>query len=175
MQEINWKKLYSVIDELTPLKSDCGDLCGKKCCRGEAGQGVFLFPGEEKMFSGEGKWYNVVEYRGQEAHYTGRETFILNCLADCPRQERPLFCRLFPLAPYLDENGRLELILDEDALFICPLVRQGDIQALDPGFREGVGRVWEELLRNEVMQKNVREYSARMKSQMEEPWMKLLK
>lgn len=174
---INWDSLYQVLDGVTPLEGDCGRLCGKKCCslRGEGGLGVYLFPGEEKVFGPEGPWFRVVGSPGEVGHFTGPRPFLLDCRGKCPRDRRPLACRLFPLAPRLDREGSLELILDPDALFICPLVKLDDPGALEPAFREGVRRVWLDLLEDRAVRENVRAYSDRVDRQAAEPWRMLLR
>ena len=44
----------NLLESLTPLKDDCGRLCGAACCHpDEDGQGgVALFPGEEEYYKG---------------------------------------------------------------------------------------------------------------------------
>ena len=40
------------LEEVTPLKSDCGRVCGAACCRPVQGEetGMLLFPGEEAFY-----------------------------------------------------------------------------------------------------------------------------
>ena len=87
------EKLKSV----TPLKRDCGRVCGAACCRSPENEetGMLLFPGEEEA------------YRGKEG-WTIRETAMgpmAVCPGHCDRDERPLACRLFPLLPVIREDG----------------------------------------------------------------------
>ena len=86
------EKLKSV----TPLKRDCGRVCGAACCRSPENEetGMLLFPGEEEA------------YRGKEG-WTIRETAMgpmAVCPGHCDRDERPLACRLFPLLPVIRED-----------------------------------------------------------------------
>ena len=48
------EKLKSV----TPLKKDCGRVCGAACCRSPEGEetGMLLFPGEEELYAGKDGW-----------------------------------------------------------------------------------------------------------------------
>ena len=48
------KKLKNV----TPLKKDCGRVCGAACCRSPEGEetGMLLFPGEEELYAGKNGW-----------------------------------------------------------------------------------------------------------------------
>ena len=39
----------ALLSNLTPLKSDCGRLCGGACCQGDDATGMLLFPGEEAL------------------------------------------------------------------------------------------------------------------------------
>ncbi|HBV96526.1 MAG: hypothetical protein JL50_16910 [Peptococcaceae bacterium BICA1-7] len=175
MEKIPWDGLYHILDKITPLAADCGKLCQKRCCSlREEGQGVYLFPGEEVLFPGGEDWYTIKEYGPGAGHFTGDRGLMLNCAGSCPRERRPLACRLLPLAPYMDSEGNLNIILDSDALFICPIVRAGDINLLETSFREGAARIWGELIRSSVIREGVRCYSARLDSQNSDPWTRLL-
>lgn len=110
-----------LLERLTPLKSDCGLLCGAACCRpDEDGQGgVALFPGEEALYEG-AAWARV-------------EGGILTCGGRCPRDMRPLGCRIFPLTPLRRKSGALFVRVDRRAFAMCPLAPSG-LRALDPEF-----------------------------------------
>ena len=41
----------ALLSNLTPLKSDCGRLCGGACCQGDDATGMLLFPGEEALYT----------------------------------------------------------------------------------------------------------------------------
>ena len=119
------EKLKSV----TPLKRDCGRVCGAACCRSPENEetGMLLFPGEEEA------------YRGKEG-WTIRETAMgpmAVCPGHCDRDERPLACQLFPLLPVIREDGEVRAVTDLRARAVCPLARQGR-SALDPAFTEAV-------------------------------------
>ena len=174
MTEIKWDRLYAMLEKLTPLATDCGKLCGQKCCSlREEGLGMYLFPGEESMFCTE-LWCSIQSYQGGEEYFTGPVKHILNCRGKCPREKRPLACRLFPLAPYLSSQGKLEIIFDGDALFICPLVKLNKMESLDPAFRQAVYKVWEELLQSPSLREGVTAYSARADREAGDPWTRLL-
>ena len=42
----------AMLENLTPLKSDCGKRCGHACCQSPAGEerGMLLFPGEAEYY-----------------------------------------------------------------------------------------------------------------------------
>lgn len=118
---------YELIGSLTPLKSDCGELCAKACCSpDEDGQGgMLLFPGEKELCAGD--WCRIDD--------TGSGA-ILTCLAPCPRDARPLACRIFPLTPVFSK-GAWTVRMDARARRMCPLVRSG-VKGLDREFAVAV-------------------------------------
>ena len=122
-------RAYAAIGDRTPMLSDCGALCGAACCRpDEDGQGgVYLFPGEEALLEGR-DWARI-----EPASFAP----MLVCEGRCPREERPLGCRIFPLTPVRDSAGRWSVRMDARARAMCPLTR-GGIKALDPGFTRAV-------------------------------------
>ena len=85
------KKARELLADVTPLKTDCGKVCGARCCRPlEAEEtGMLLFPGEEEAYRGKADW----TLRGTAAGT------IAICSGSCERDERPLACRIFPLLP----------------------------------------------------------------------------
>ena len=117
------------LNSVTPLKKDCGRVCGAACCRSLENEetGMLLFPGEEEAFSGKEGW-------------TIRETAMgpmVVCPGTCERDERPLACRMFPLLPVIGEDGKIRAVTDLRAKAVCPLARQGR-SAMDPAFTEAV-------------------------------------
>ena len=47
-----------LLAEVTPLKTDCGRVCGGICCRSMEGEetGMLLFPGEEDFYEDLDGW-----------------------------------------------------------------------------------------------------------------------
>jgi hypothetical protein len=119
------QRAISLVEKLTPLKTDCGLICGAACCRAdEDGQGgVKLFPGEASLYEG--------------ADWAGVEDGVLTCGGRCPREARPLGCRIFPLTPARRASGALFLRVDRRAFAMCPLAPHG-LKALDPAFVSAV-------------------------------------
>ena len=117
-------RAYARIGELTPLSFDCGQMCGKACCApDEDGQGgMYLFPGEEGLFAGE-NWCHILP---------GSIPPILVCDAPCPREKRPLACRIFPATPYFSK-GVWTVRMDARARAVCPL-SSGGIRGLSRDF-----------------------------------------
>ena len=123
------RKAREKLKTVTPLKRDCGRVCGAACCRSHEGEetGMLLFPGEEELYTGKDGW-------------TIRETAagpMVICPGKCNRDERPLACRIFPLMPVKGEDGEIRAAVDLRAKAVCPLARQGR-NAMDPAFTEAV-------------------------------------
>lgn len=122
------EKARALLENVTPLKTDCGKVCGGRCCRPlEAEEtGMLLFPGEEELYRGKAGWKL-------------RETpagVLAVCTGSCERGERPLSCRIFPLLPVIRE-GAVKVAADERARAVCPLLRQG-LRGMDPAFKDAV-------------------------------------
>lgn len=122
------RKAREMTAEVTPLKTDCGKVCGARCCRSleEEETGMLLFPGEEEAYRGKPGW--VVRETGAGA--------LVICPGECDRAERPLACRIFPLLPVIRE-GNVRVAADQRAWAVCPLLRQG-IRGMDPAFTDAV-------------------------------------
>lgn len=123
--ESQMERALRLLEKLTPLKADCGLTCGAACCQpDEDGQGgVRLFPGEAELYEG-ADWARV-------------EGGILVCGGRCPREMRPLGCRIFPLTPCRKKSGKLSVRVDRRAFAMCPLA-PGGLRALDPAFASAV-------------------------------------
>ena len=122
------KEARELLETVTPLKRDCGRLCGARCCAPLEGEetGMLLFPGEEEAYLEKESW-------------TVRETgagLLAVCPGTCDRNERPLACRIFPLLPVV-RDGTIKTAADQRARAVCPLLRQG-IRGTDPAFRDAV-------------------------------------
>lgn len=87
-----------LLEEITPLQTDCGLVCGGACCQTHPGEetGMLLFPGEAEMYRGE-EGFTLVD----SPHGT-----ILVCEGRCNRANRPLACRMFPLVMLLRPRWR---------------------------------------------------------------------
>lgn len=165
MRPEKFKKLYTLLNAITPLLVDCGELChGGACCKAEAGQGVYLFPGEATLFTN-------VDYWGKPTTIDNQTAIV--CDGNCPRDERPLFCRLFPLFPYLTENGDLEIIFYSPLAHVCPLVKLNDFSILAEDFIETVEEVADELLAEDVSREFLWQISRAIDRYESEPWTKL--
>ena len=128
------------LKQVTPLKRDCGRICGARCCRSLDGEetGMLLFPGEAEAYAGKPGWAVRRTARGD----------LLLCPGSCGRDERPLSCRLFPLLPLIGDGGEIRVATDLRAKAVCPLARQGK-SAMDPAFAEAVREAGEILAAEE--------------------------
>ena len=118
----------ALLENVTPLKSDCGLSCGHVCCRPMEAEmtGMLLFPGEDEYYAAlEG--YRLVD--------TPQGKLVI-CSGRCNRADRPLSCRLMPLIPLLRADG-VKVATDHRAKTVCPLARQGK-DALAPEFVDAV-------------------------------------
>ena len=108
------ERAYALLEDVTPLTTDCGAVCDGRCCRESAdSEGMLLFPGEEVLLA--------------DAGYTIRPAdggYLLTCDGTCDRSKRPLSCRIFPLFPVLTEEGRVRAVYDPRGWRMCPLVRE---------------------------------------------------
>ncbi len=128
------------LNQATPLKTDCGRVCGARCCRPLEGEetGMLLFPGEAEAYAGKPGW---------KVRKTARGDLVI-CPGTCSRAERPLSCRLFPLLPVIGDDGGIRVVTDLRAKAVCPLARQGK-SAMDPAFIGAVREAGELLAEND--------------------------
>ena len=130
------ERARACLEHLTPLRTDCGRVCGGVCCRSLPGEetGMLLFPGEAAYYAAmEG--YRVLE--------TSQGPLLI-CPGRCLREERPLSCRLFPLLPVVREEG-VKVAIDARARAVCPLARQGQ-SAMQADFIQAVREVGQKLM-----------------------------
>ena len=120
-------KARKELENVTPIKGDCGLLCGSLCCKktekSEQSEdfGMWLFPGEAQLYKNHAN-FKVVQADGNSSY-----PFLLcgySCEKNdfCKREERPLFCRFFPYFPVVDRNNGIEIIVHPTALKMCPLI-----------------------------------------------------
>lgn len=128
-----YKRAKDIMEEKTPLKKDCGLLCGKACCKGDGETGMLLFPFEETTLP-------VIEKEGVR---------LCVCDGSCNRKERPLSCMIFPFFPYITHEGRIKVIPDIRGGEICPIVRNFTQTRLDRRFLHRVKKVGRLLIEDD--------------------------
>ena len=155
--KIFYNSIYTVLGDLTPLKGDCGRACNKACCEGDKdGDGMYLFPGEEEMYTSLPDWAAISETDFE--YETGKFAPLFSCDGICDRELRPLSCRIFPLTPYV-ENGKLRIITDPRSKSVCPLGRGLDVDDYDRSFVKNVRTAFVILSKNKEFAAFLEEYS----------------
>lgn len=157
-KKLLYRKAYRLLDRSTPLKFDCGLLCGQKCCSGGTHQGMLLFPGEEAVLEGKAPFLHI------SRRSSGNEPVrFAVCRGTCIRKFRPLACRIFPLAPYISEEGKLRIVEDPRARYLCPLLASEGITPPDLLFRRNVYRAFRLLLTDREIAQSIHRLSGILK------------
>ena len=137
MKPTDYKKLYETVfktlGDLTPLKVDCGLICGGACCKGDENTGMRLFPNEETELT-----VKPIEGGGR----------LAVCDGTCDRSKRPLACRIFPFFPTVDEKGKVFIEKDTRAQRVCPLLIHSDEIVFDPRFFKALKKVGKLLVKD---------------------------
>ncbi len=162
IKKSTWKAIYRLLDRVSPLDGDCGKLCGAVCCTcgGSDSQeqeelGIYLYPGEEKIHSRKDEWLTWTVEDADDFEFPDSwhgNVYFVKCKTPplCPRKERPLQCRTYPLSPYISKDGVLELIYNfEDLPYACPLIEE-EIP-LNDDFCKATYTVWAHLLRDPLI------------------------
>lgn len=153
-------QIYRLFDNVTPLAADCGGLCGAACCKGDD-CGMYLFPGEEKVYRLLNPDWAKIEKSDFTYEYRGKTKNVplLICTGKCDRYQRPLACRIFPLTPYVDKNGELEIIIDPRAKSVCPLSHELKLEEYDGKFLQNIKKSFVLLMKNAEIKEYMTRYS----------------
>jgi hypothetical protein len=144
--------LYKITADVTPLEQDCGLLCNSICCKPDASDslGIYLYPGEEKMFSGNEDWLVWESHHRDEQLFPPswpQNVYFVKCTKECPRHLRPLACRFFPLTPHITPENELLLIHETLPLpYKCPLIEKKI--SLQREFINRVAHCWQLMLKD---------------------------
>ncbi len=130
-----YEKINKILGELTPLKADCGKLCGGACCKGDENTGMRLFPFEETALP-------VKELENGVR--------LAVCNGTCKRAERPLACKIFPFFPTVDERGRVFVEADLRGKLLCPLIAHSEEIVFDKRFFKALEKVGKILAKDPV-------------------------
>ncbi len=123
-------KALALLENVTPLKNDCGLLCERACCQSDpdVGGDVWLFPYENELE------YDWAEKRTVRLPVTGERAGAIRCSGACNRSLRPFCCRIFPLSPvFSKKKNEWSVRMDRRAMMVCPLCEYG-LKALSPEF-----------------------------------------
>lgn len=143
MKDKLYEKAKRAIENHTPLKADCGQLCGGACCKGDENTGMILFPDEKTCFS-------VKEESGVR---------LAVCQGICNRRERPLACMIFPFFPCIDSDGNITVKPDLRGRHVCPMVEHINEISFDTVFLRRVARVGRILSKDKDCREFLREVS----------------
>ena len=135
------RRAKALLENETPLKTDCGRLCGGACCQGDEQTGMLLFPGEEHCFK-DCDFGHVIPANFSLA---GRDVQLFVCSGHCSRESRPLACRLFPLFLRFRKDGATRIRMDPRAFSVCPLCGYG-MDALHDEFISAAQCAYDALL-----------------------------
>lgn len=143
---------YRLLDSVTPLKYDCGKLCGAACCDdgGREDAGMYLYYGEEQMLKDAPFPLRIEESCFEYGDYD-KKALIAICDGKCRRDFRPLSCRIFPLIPYKREGEKLKIIIDPRARQMCPLARAFELSDFDKRFTARVSLIFKVLSKNKYI------------------------
>ncbi len=169
----DYRKIYSMLDTVSPLPFDCGSLCGSICCSDEPFSGysdsyIYLLPGEKEFLDLAGHEL-IIEKQPVSEHYLpsswGEYVYIARCPGKdhCRRQLRPIQCRSFPLEPHLGKRGRLELIYcDLDLPYSCSLISEK--KELSDDFVRVTYEAWKLLMEDKAIRDLIKLDSANRRS-----------
>ena len=161
LTKYEYEDIYRMLDEVSPLDIDCGQLCNAACCScaqdiledPEEAMGIYLLPGEDKLFTKDEEWLGWDTCRAKDYDFPSSwhgKVYFLTCKANCfcDRKLRPMQCRTFPLQPHIDEDGSLCMIYDTNELpYECPLITERDKYPLNESFIKTTLKAWKYLMR----------------------------
>ena len=186
IRERTYRAIYRLLDRVSPIDRDCGELCGAACCTvsgktqgyREQELGIYLLPGEEKIHSKKDDWLvwtveDAEDFDFPES-WKGKVNFVC-CKTPpiCPRAKRPMQCRTFPLTPHINQDGELSLVYNDMELpYRCPLIDE-EIP-LNERFVQATFTVWKHLIEDPLIYDLVKLDSETRERQIEELYGKLL-
>lgn len=144
MKRTLYTRAWKILENASPLAGDCGNLCDRACCGGTSDDGMLLFPGEEAMYDQNEDWFEI-----RDSHILlpdGSPVKLFVCKGSCPREMRPLSCRIFPLLPYIDDLDYLEFVPDLRGLRTCPLLFESVGESISPDFIDALHSAFSTLI-----------------------------
>lgn len=147
-----YARAYAALDRLTPIRADCGELCGRRCCQGDEETGMILFPHEELLLNGAG-------YRLLPREMQGRRVLMAVCGGRCERRLRPLSCRVYPYAPTL-RDGTVRVEPDPRARPVCPLLLPEAEPHIESAFLQTIETTFTEMLRSPAVRAFLTAYTS---------------
>lgn len=171
-------RAYTFLENVTPLRYDCGTLCGSLCCKNNAENGetlgMWLLPFEKELLT-------ALDEDGDRKHYTfekakdGTET--VSCDGCCSRAFRPFACRIYPFYAHIGKkaDGRMKITIKRDprARLSCPIAMKTSYLRPTVEFVTAAKAAIRELMKDEIIAKDIVEISDFL-SEIEEIQNKLL-
>ena len=153
-------QIYRLFDTVTPVPVDCGELCDKACCKGDD-SGMLLFPGEEEVYELLNPDWIRIEKTDFKYDYDGKTHTVPIALCEgvCDRYERPLACRIFPLTPYMDADGKISVIVDPRGKGVCPMAKAFYVEDFDDKFVRNIEKAFRLLAKNRQIKAFLKSYS----------------
>jgi hypothetical protein len=155
-----YKRIYEMLDAVSPVSYDCGKICGAVCCRDDSfddgsGPYIYLLPGEKEYLESEGADIRI-ERKLSAEHYLpasfGQYVYVAYCNGpeSCDRCFRPVQCRTFPLAPYITKEGDLAVsFYGEELPYVCPLIAER--RSLSEEYVMAVLDAWKILIKDDAI------------------------
>ena len=138
------KRIYKLLDHVTPLNEDCGELCCARCCKGGDHDGMWLLPDEDLLLK-DADFLTIHE--ALEGKYA-------ICNGHCDRKLRPIACRIFPYFPMMFRTRAgthsVKAMPDVRAMASCALF-DADAPEIDPRFKQAVRRAGMLMLQDRCM------------------------
>lgn len=154
-----YKEIYEILDQAGPAKYDCGRLCDSICCSDssfdDGDSYIYLLPGEKEYLDLVGSGICIEKQRRDEHDLPkswGEYVYIARCpgKGSCERNIRPIQCRTFPLHPYINGKGVLEMaIFYMDIPYSCPFV-EGKVAVSDDFYRTTL-KAWNLLVEDKAI------------------------
>lgn len=145
------RRAYALLENSTPLKYDCGYLCGGACCKSdtvnaETNGGMTLLPYEDVLIGG----YD---------NFTVKDTDdgkVLICDGKCERMFRPFMCRIFPYYARIDtETESISLRIDPRSAIVCPIATKKKNSRHSVYFHRNAVRAVRLLMKDEDFKKEL--------------------
>ena len=149
----DYLEIYESLNRVSPLDTDCGELCSACCCTAEEAEremGIYLLPGEDKVHDRHDGWLSWTAEDAEDYDFPESwqgKVYFVRCKGPgyCRREIRPIQCRSFPLLPHLTEDDELMMVYNDLELpYRCPLIDE-EIP-LNDDFVEATRKAWEKLI-----------------------------
>ena len=170
-------RAYTFLENTTPLRYDCGELCGSYCCQNNADEGetmgMWLLPFEKELLT--------ALDNNENKHYTFEEandgTQTVYCNGRCERAFRPFACRIYPFYAHIGkkQDGRTKITIKRDprAKLTCPIAMTTSYLRPTIEFVTAAKAAVRELMKDDIIKKDIIEMSEFL-AEIEEMQAKLL-